>query len=357
MKLKNSKIILLMLISLIFISCGKKKKEIIRPVELTKVVNIPNNLVYEYPGIVISENESPLSFMFGGKIVEMNVEIGSFVKKGDRIASVLKRDYEIHFTAAKAVADNAVKQFNRVRTLYKAKAIPKKSYDKAVADVEVAKQAANFAKSQLEETVIVAPYDGYITKKYLGLGAMADPGVPVVSISSVGEKNIKISVSEEDVDNMQNLDRAEFLYNDKVYKLKLLDVSKSKGILNLAYPVTFKIENNKSVKQENEKLLSDSSGIVKIYFKNTNHEKGNLIPVESILERDGKVSVWIYNKDNQNVNLKNIKIIKPYSDGKLIVDGLKVDEEIVTKGVHELIDNQKVHVVEPYSETNVGQML
>lgn len=347
----RKKIGIALMLSLLLLGCGKKEEPIIRPVELNKTMEIPKTLTYEYPGIVISENEAPLAFMFGGKIVEMNVEIGSFVKKGDKIAEVLKRDYRAKYTAAKAVAENATKQFKRVNTLYKAKAIAKKSYDEAVASVEVAKQAAVFAKNQLEETEIIAPYDGYITKKFLGKGAVADPGVPVVSISSSKEKKVRISVSEEDVNNMNNLENAVFICNNKEYKLKLSDIGKSKGTLNLAYPVTFKLEG-----VDND-LLIDSTGVVKINFNNKNFQDGILVPVESLFEKNDEVKVWVYNQKDKEVHQKTVKIIKPYSSGRVIVEGLKASEEIVVKGVHELIEGQKVNVVEPFSKTNIGEML
>lgn len=350
MKIKTRFTVLLLLMLMIF-GCGKKEEPLIRPVEIEKAIKIPTILSYEYPGIIISENEAPLGFLFGGKIVKMNVEIGSLVKKGDVIAEVMKRDYETNYIAAKAVSDNAIKQFKRVSALYKAKAIPKKSYDEVVADVEVAKQAANFAKSRLEETVIKAPYDGYITKKFLGKGAVADPGVPVVSISSIGESMVRISVSEDDINNLENLEKAVLTYEGKDYKLTLSDIGKSKGTLRLAYPVTFKIEDEK------KNLLIDSSGIVKVYFKNKNFQDGILVPVESLFEKKEKVRVWLYDKEEQKVYEKVVKVIKPYSDGEVIVEGVKDGEEIVTKGVHELIEGQKVNVVEPFSKTNVGEML
>ena len=41
----------------------------------------------------------------------------------------------------------------------------------------------------------------------------------------------------------------------------------------------------------------------------------------------------------------------------VIVTGIKAGEKIVTKGVHELTEGQKVNLLEPFSETNVGDML
>ena len=90
-------------------------------------------------GIVSSGNESILSFKVAGPIKKMNVEIGSFVKKGDIIAIMDTRDYEVQlkafekskvaknaYEASKAVAEKLKSNLKRVETLYKEKAIPKK---------------------------------------------------------------------------------------------------------------------------------------------------------------------------------------------------------------------------------------
>ena len=57
----------------------------------------------------------------------------------------------------------------------------------------------------------------------------------------------------------------------------------------------------------------------------------------------------------KRVHEKVVKVIKPYSDGEVIVEGVKDGEEIVTKGVHELIEGQKVNVVERSEERRVGK--
>lgn len=369
------KFIVGMMILFIFSGCGKKVEPVIRPVETKEAKLIPEKLIYEYPAVVIADNEAPLAFRVAGPIKTMNVEIGSYVKEGDIIAEMDKRDYEVQlkastgkmmaaenaYKAAKAVAINAKEQFRRVETLYRAKAIPKKSYDEALAGVKAATagELASFAqyeaaqqgeinsKHQLEDTILKAPYNGYISKKYLGAGAVTNAGLPVVAISSLGNSKIRINVSENEIEKMNNISEAYFIYNDKEYKLKLSDIGRVKGTVKLAYPVTFDFEEN------NKTIPSDSNGIVKISFKT--NEKGIIIPIESLFEKDEKVKVWIY-KDSK-VNEKDVNIVKPYSDGMVIVTGINEGDKIVTKGVHELIDGQTVNLLEPFSKTNVGDML
>ncbi len=372
----KKKIAVGILIMLMAAGCGEKTEPVIRPVEAVSAVSAPEALVYEYPAVIMADKEAPLSFRVAGPIKTMNVEVGTFVKEGDIIAEMDKRDYEVQldafqkkavaaknvYNASKAVAENARKQFKRVEALYKEKAIPKKSYDEALAGVQAAAAAelANLAQyqgavqgvinceNQLKDTVLKAPYEGYISRKYFGAGTTAGAGMPVVAISSTGNNKVRISMSEEDVEKVKNISEAQLIFREKTYKLKLADAGLTKGIVKLAYPVTFEFM------EEGKNIPVDSEGTVKLSFKNEN-TKGILIPIEAVFDKNGEIKVWVY-KDNQ-VNGKTVNIVKPYSDGMVMVTGINEGEKIVTKGVHELSEGQKVNLLEPFSKTNVGDML
>ena len=160
----------------------------------------------------------------------MNVEVGTFVKEGDIIAEMDKiRDYEVQLdafqkkkqwqlsvhNASKAVAENARKQFKRVEALYKEKAIPKNLMNTKLWQEYRQQQRQNLpillsirelfrkrdsCENQLKDTVLKAPYEGYISRKYFGAGTTAGAGMPVVAISSTGNNKVK-STSEEDVES------------------------------------------------------------------------------------------------------------------------------------------------------------
>lgn len=371
----KQKIAALILMGMVLAGCGKKAEEIIRPVETVNAVVSPESLVYEYPAVITADKEAPLAFRVAGPLKSVHAEVGTFVKAGDIIAEMDKRDYEIQldafkkkaaaaenvYNASKAVAENARKQFRRVETLYKEKAIPKKTYDEALAGTEAAAAAemANLAQyqgavqgvlnceNQLNDTILKAPYEGYISRKFFDAGTVVAAGTPVVAISSLGNNKVRISVSEDDLAKIKTISDAWLSYKGQDYKLILKDAGQAKGITKLAYPVTFAFA-------EKNDIPADSEGTAKLSFKNGN-DKGILIPVEAVFEKNGEIKVWVYS-DNQ-VTGKNIEIIKPYSEGKIIVTGIKAGEKIVTKGVHELTEGQKVNLFEPFSETNVGNLL
>lgn len=367
----------IMLFFLVFIlGCGNKEK-VITPVQTEMSVKSPKKLNYEYPGVVIADKDTPISFRVAGLIVKMNIEIGDFFKKGEVIAEIDPRDYKIQvkvfekkvnatknvYLASVAIAENTNSQYKRIEKLYKEKSISKKSYDQALgtmkssastelaelAQYEVALQELRNAKNQLVDTELKANFDGYINSKYFDVGAVVAPGIPVVSMSSNKNSKVRINVSENDLKKLSLLSEAKFIHNNTEYNLKLNTASKVKGIGKIAYPITFDFS-----KKIDENIFVDSEGIVQLIFENPK-KNTVLIPSKALFGENKKIMVWIY-KDN-HVTKKVVSNILPYDNGTVIVSGILENERVVTKGVNELFENQEVKLLKGFSETNNGGIL
>lgn len=175
------KYILLFLIIFIFTACKKDvEEEIIRPVKIQEINSIQDgSFNIDFPAQISPTQKTVLAFKYAGKIKNINFESGDFVKKGQVIATMDNKDYMVNleafskkYEAAKAVAQNAEVQFSRAEKLYKGGALAKKDYDNAVMQKNVAistfKEASaglENARNTLNDTKIIAPYDGYIDKK------------------------------------------------------------------------------------------------------------------------------------------------------------------------------------------------
>lgn len=371
------KMLIIFLMMTIFIGCfNKNKKEIVRPVEVFKIVGNENYIIHTYPANTIPSQKTNLSFKIPGPILRINVEVGSFVNKGDIIATMDKRDYLLNlkafenkslatknfYEASLAIAKNTEFQFLRIEKLYKSKTIPKKTYDEvlakkksasssslaALANYEASKQAIESCKNHIIDSNLKAPFDGYITNKFLGEGAVVAPGIPVVSLSSSNKSKVRINLSENDLSNLSSLIKSIFIYNSQSYLLTIEAASKIKGFGNISYPITF------ITKDKNLSLPSNIDGTVKLYLKK-NTPKGIAIPIESIFEKDNKINVWVYK--NSIVDLKEINIIEPLNNNLVLVTGLKINDQIITKGIHQLSKNQKVKILKTFSKTNIGKML
>lgn len=90
-------------------------------------------------------------------------------------------------------------------------------------------------------------------------------------------------------------------------------------------------------------------------------EKGQSlsVPSASILQKDGKTSVFIYNPDNHTVRSHEVTLLRLLTNGRSVIasDGLKPGELIVSSGAHHIKDGETVKPLPALTPTNVGGLL
>lgn len=351
---------------LLISACGKDKVEekIIRPV---KVIEIGKNLTDEtidFSGIVVPSKETVLGFKTAGPVTVINLTQGQRVKQDEVIAELDTRDYKINlevykkkYEAAKAAADNAVFQYNRAEKLYKADAMTKKNFDMitaqkkaAVSLMKEAEQGVAAAVNKLEDTQLKAPYDGYISKKFVDTGSVVNAGTPIVAITAEGTPEINISIAGKNIQLLENAQEFYFVPNDepdKRYSLTLKEIGKNPEFSKITYPAVFQIQNGADIRV-------GSSGKVIAKLKQVEN-RDIVIPVTALFEDNGS-KVYIY--DEGVVKAKEVKIGDLYPDGQIIIlQGLNPNDKVITEGVNSIVEGERVKPLPEPSKTNVGNLL
>ena len=350
------KYLLLFLIIFIFTACKKdREEEIIRPVKIQEINSSQNeNLNIDFPAQISPTQKTILAFKYAGKIKSINFESGDFVKKGQVIATIDDSDYKVNleafskkYEAANAVVQNAEAQFSRAEKLYKGGAMPKKDYDNALMQKNVAistlKEASaglENARNTLNDTKIIAPYDGYIDKKIVEVGAVVPEGGPVVSYISNDITDISVNASLKDIEYIKNASDINFKDNstEKIYTLKVKSIAQNPDSINLTYPVTFTFLNL----EKDEKFLSGQTGTVTISVKNSENPE-ILIPLNALFEDNGS-NVYLF---KNGIAVKTaVEIGELRETNKIsIVKGLKNGDKVIVAGVSKLVDGDKVKLL------------
>lgn len=349
------KYILVFLLIFIFAACQKEAEEIIRPVKIQEINSMENKeFNIEFPAQISPTQKTILAFKYAGKIKNINFKSGDFVKKDQVIALMDDKDYKVNlevfskkYEAAKAIAQNAEMQFSRAEKLYKGGALAKKDYDNAVMQKNIAistfKEASaglENAKNTLNDTKIIAPYDGYIDKKIAEVGTVVPEGAPVVSFISDEITDISVNLSFKDVENIKNAKNIFFKDNssEKIYSLEVKSIAQNPDSINLTYPIIFTF----SKLSENEKFLAGQTGTVIISIKNSGN-KEILIPLNALFEDNGS-NVYLFKN--------GIAVKTPVEIGELresnkisIVKGLKSGDIVIVAGISKLTDGEKVRIL------------
>ena len=350
------KYILVFLLIFLFTACKKEaKEEMIRAVKIQEINSMQDeNFNVEFPAQISPSQKTVLAFKYAGKIKSINFESGDFVKKGQVIAIIDDTDYKVNldafskkYEAAKAVAQNAEQQFARAETLYRGDALAKKDYDNALMQRNVAistfKEASaglQNARNTLNDTKIVAPYDGYIDKKVVDVGTVVPEGGPVVSFISNEITDISVNASVRDIEYIKNAENINFKdsTSDKIYNLKIKSIAQNPDSINLTYPVVFTF----SELSENDKFLSGQTGTVTIVVKNKGKEE-ILIPINAVFEDKGS-NVYLF-KDGKAIKTP-IELGELRETDKIsVVKGLKTGDKVIVAGVSKLADGDKVKLL------------
>ena len=100
----------LYLITLLLLgSCGNKKSEgeQLRPVNIAEAKAAEGGETVSFPGQTRSEEEVNVSFRISGPITSVKVKEGDYVNKGQTIATMDVRDYQLQLAATQA-------EYNRI---------------------------------------------------------------------------------------------------------------------------------------------------------------------------------------------------------------------------------------------------
>ena len=136
----------------------------------------------EFPGKLLPTEQSKLAFEISGKIKNIYVDVGDSVEKGDILAKLDDREALARLNQAKASFDLSKQILERFQDLKSQGHISIQELDKAESDFLVAQSQYDFYKVKLEQTKILAPFNGLIQSRYLDEGSVINPGLPILEI-------------------------------------------------------------------------------------------------------------------------------------------------------------------------------
>lgn len=190
-----------------------------------RTTNVPDLL--EAVGTVHAAQTSQLASQVMGTISDVRVREGDSVTRGQVLAIIDDRESNAavdRATAAEIAARQAIaaaeselslaeSTLKRYQNLYDKKSVSAQEFDEvktreqgalarrdlARASQEQAKAALTEAKTALEYTRIRAPFNGVITERKLDPGALASPGLPILSIEDISRYRLEVTINENDL--------------------------------------------------------------------------------------------------------------------------------------------------------------
>lgn len=283
---------------------------------------------------------SVLSLRVGGPIEKFDVHSGAHYRKGEVIASIDPRDFKIRVERAKALFTQTEAEFKRIEILYDKNNISASSYEKAKSDYVAAKTAYTTAENELEDTKLIAPFDGYVGEVFIEKFQDVKATQQIVTFVEVERLRIETYVPQSIAFAAQNLKNVTLTFDalpSKEFIATIMEVSKNATQNNLSYLLTATIDN------EDNQLLAGMSG--KIYL---NVESVPSIVIPQLAVRNSPTMgnyVWVIDAQTSTVTRRTIKTNKLCAGGGIeVIDGVSDGEIIATTGLDFITDGEVVKI-------------
>lgn len=330
----------------LFVSCkhetNKNTPEQYVRVNVSKVENTQTDNRKEFPFISKPFRTSELSFRVGGPIDRFEVYAGNYYKRGNIIAEIDPRDFHIRKERAEALYTQAKAEFERIESLYKKNNISASSYEKAKADYISAKTNFETATNELEDSRLVAPFNGYVADVYIEKYQDVKASQPVLTLADIDQLKIEVYVPQDIAFHSRKLQEATLRFDaipGKTYQAKIVEISKNTTSNNLSYLLTALLPNNDG------ELLSGMSGKIFFCLPDTENSLSVKIPQTALCHRPTEGDyVWVIDETNR-ANKRKVESGDLLPGGFVcITGGLKKNETVATSGLRFLSDGTRVEL-------------
>jgi RND family efflux transporter MFP subunit len=297
------------------------------------VTNTKQDDIFAWPGSVRSRTVASVAPKIAARILEIKVNVGDKVNKGDVIARLDDNDIRAKesealaaLAGATAQASRAAADAQRISSLYKQEAATRENLDNVQAQAKASQAAVNQAESAvkgvrtfLDDAVLRAPFSGVIVAKLKEAGDMGMMGEPVVTMQTAQDMRLEVSVPSQCAARLNS------------------GMEVAVRIDNLGSALTAKIDEvapeiDPQTRSQLIKIkLPDTKGLQPGYLgwleQACEQHQALLIPQAAVIRVGQLESVEVVTQGE--ISLRHIRTAKSFADKIEVISGLRAGETVV----------------------------
>ena len=362
------RLVISLLAALTLVACSEPEvqtAEVIRPIAWTQVSATQLEQLRTLSGIVAPVEATRLSFEVTGKIQQVEVKLGDTVNKGDLLARLNPRTFDLSIQSSQAQLEqnlaslaDAESEYRRYAKLVEQGLVAQSGYDRAKAAFEAQKSAVDVARAQLDiarknrqDSSLRAPYDGIITKRHIEPSQQIAAGQAAFEIEGTHGLEVNVMVPETLI---RQLTREMVLpvrfpvlpgvsHNGRITEIGTRAESAN------AFPITVFLT------EQDPGLRAGMTAEVDFTFEGvgrTGHRGRSIrIPLTALQAGlNQTVHVFVYDQKAQVVRKRQVQTENIMNNEVFISEGLKEGEIIATAGVAFLRDGQQVTLLDKHTQ-------
>ncbi|MCF7808780.1 MAG: efflux RND transporter periplasmic adaptor subunit [Candidatus Marinimicrobia bacterium] len=297
---------------------------------------------YHSIGRVLSENQVNLLFQSSGQVDSIWVNVGDFVNKNQKLASLENNVYQTMYTQARSMYEKSKRDLASSKDLYESNVISSDQYEMARIGLDNARAGYTQAKNTLENTVLRAPFSGWIVSKNLNVGDLASPAgamQPPFVLADMRRLKITIPVPEAQIGQIRVGQAATVSFKtfpNRIFPGEVLRVGLAPKDFSNNYDVEVRLTGDTADLKLG--LVAD----VRIILEN--FDNAIVLPL-NLIQDDGTDQFVFIAEDGRAVR-KPVKI-KALAGARVMVEAeIEEGESLIMRGYNDVRDGSLLNIIE-----------
>lgn len=283
-----------------------------------------------------------------GVLLDVGVEEGDVVRRGEPLARIDTRELEAQLRAAEAAHEVAEAAFQRAEQLRERRVITLPEYERERTAYAAARSQLDQVRTRLAYAAVASPVAGVVTEKRVEAGDLVAPQTRLFTVADVSTLVVRVGVSELDVVDLSEGDPVTVAldaFPGRTLPGRIRRIFPTADPGTRLLPVEVALENA-------DPAVARPGFLARASFALGARTDVLLIPASALVGGSGSEAVYVVEGDQA---IRRTVQTGLTSEGRVeVVAGLRAGERVITKGNNALRDGMTVRIIEPTTSRSAG---
>jgi len=305
------------------------------PVHVTMAETMDIHAAYHAASAIVADAEAPILARIDGQIVEILVEEGDSVSKGQILARLDGDRLRLEMRQAQANLEKMTREYDRLTDLHQKGLVSATSFDGLGFDRDAQRALYELTKLNYHYAEIRATIAGVVSSRNVKVGTNVSSGDPVFTVSDTARLVSYLNIPQTELTKFSAGHTATLLVDampDILFQANVVRISPTIDASDGTFRATLFIDN------QDGQLAPGMFGRFTIAYEK--HSNALVIPAAAIVREDNEAIVYVV---TNGAAIRRPIELGIQADGQVeVLSGLEKDEKIVIAGHGGLRDGSLV---------------
>jgi RND family efflux transporter MFP subunit len=326
-------------------------------VQVAPVIAKDLDAVVSSTGTIKAERTATVSSEVPGRVLEVAVDVGQRVERGQELARLNDRDVRLQIQEARSSLTPeqvaiARDDYDRKKRLFESGVVTRSMFDQSKnaylsleSSFKSLQAKVGLLEEQLAKARVVAPMTGVVAQRMVAAGEVVGPGTPLFVVDAMDEVLLEAELSDRDIVKIQQGQQVEVTsdaFRGRSFAGRVEIIGSAANPVTKTFLVQARIPNTD---------LALRSGMIASMRIVLASSKGLVVPAEALIRppAEGAAEVWVVSEGV--VRRTPVRIGQQLDREVEVLEGLREGDLVVVYGKERLSDGA---AVETYRERQPG---